>query len=199
MIDRGYLVGGAPMAGKTHWAESQVAGRADAVSVCTDRLAVHMMRKAQPEDYPNLFYTHGHDAESFYATYDTPEKAVEAAILHGMDLEDAIRRELANRASSCRLLILEGVAMTPGFARRLQAEFRDLPLLTLVFYDDNPRRIAERIRARGLWDHAGSYPEHIAAKEVAYVLAYNAWFRSEATRHGCLLAHTDTLDSIRVR
>jgi len=198
MIPRGYLVGGAPLAGKTFWAESMLARRDGTVRVCTDDIAAERLRTVAHAEHPELFYAHGHDAESFYAEYDTPQKAVAGAVQQASALEDVIHAELQRRVSRGQLLIVEGVAMTPRLARRLQAEFRHhLPLQPLVFYDDDADRIRERIRARGLWRPAGDYTGRVLEHEVAYVLAFNDWFRAEAARYGCLLLHAETIGGIR--
>jgi len=197
MLQRGYLIGGAPLAGKTYWAQAMVAGHEGAVSVGTDRVCAAALRRARPDVQPNLFYAHGHDVESFYRMYDTPEKAVAAAVLQASELEEAVRLAFQRRTRRHRLMILEGVALTPSLSKRLEREFEHVALQSFVFYDDDASRILERIRTRGLWRTAGAYPGHVADKELAYVLAFNDWFRREAQAHGCLLVHIDTLPSIR--
>ena len=183
-ITRCYLIGGAPLTGKSKWAEAIAAAHPGAMTISTDNICSEMLRTTRPEDYPNLFYDRGHDAESFYAKYDTSDKAVRAGVLQGRDIENAIRDLIARHASSSNVLIIEGVAVSPEFARSLEGEFADVPFETIILYDDYADRISWRIFTRGLWDSAETYPDHIKEKELAYVLAYNEWYRQEAARFG---------------
>jgi 2-phosphoglycerate kinase len=199
VIHHGYLIGGAPLTGKTFWAEAMVA-RHGAVRVCTDDVCAELKRATTREAHPELFFADGRDVVSFYATYDTPQRAVAAALLQAYALEAAIESELRHRLWRPRLPILEGCAMTPGLMRRLQSAFRHhLALQPLVFYDDDADRIRDRIRVRGLWRRAGEYDAGVMEQEVAYVVAYNDWFREEARKHGCLLLHVETLGTLRFR
>src|SRR5436309_10655357 len=110
---RCYLIGGAPLTGKTKWADVLAAAHAGAVKISTDALCSELMRTTRPRDRPNLFYDQQHDVESFYAEYDTPEKAVHAGVLQGKDIEPSIRDAVARHVRACKVLIRGGGALRP--------------------------------------------------------------------------------------
>ena len=187
------MIGGAPLSGKTTLAD-MLAAKHQAVQISTDNIREWMWRLTRPEDYPSLFDGHELDVETFYRENDTPEKVMNGQINEGKDVEKGIRAFI-----SCELpwerLIIEGIGITPEFASRLQKDFPNITFETTFLFDDNTERIRQRIQQRGLWGPKDSYPDYIKDKEVAWVILYNNFYKTEARKHNFSLRHIDSLQA----
>ena len=179
-----YLIGGAPRTGKTTLAEKLVA-KNSIKSLSTDSISVMMTKLVRREDYPNLFYTQGLTVEEFYEKYDTPDKAVNAGVKAGYDTEIGVTALIEHTLPAWKVIVIEGAFITPGFVKRLQEKYPELYIHPTFLFDNNKKRIEERIYSKGLWSHnTKPYSDAIKPREVEYVMAYNEWFRDEAKRYG---------------
>lgn len=176
-----YLVGGAPLSGKSTLADILAAEHL-AVQISTDNIRDWMIKVTNKADYPRLFYGHELGPEEYYRKYDTARKVMEGEIEQGKDVEAGIRALL-----ECFLpwerMVIEGIGITPEFAVNLAKEFPDIQFETRILYDDNDLRIKHRISERGLWGSKGTYPDYIKDKEFEWVKLYNEYFKIEADKY----------------
>jgi 2-phosphoglycerate kinase len=193
-VTKCYLIGGAPLSGKTTLSNLWAA-KHQATQLSTDSIREWMKRITQPEDYPRLFYGHELTVEEFYSTYDTSEKVMNQEISQGKDVEKGIESFLMCDLAIERLII-EGIAITPAFAAELQAKRPDMQFETIFLFDDNKERITRRIYDRGLWGPKETYPDYIKEKEVEWVILYNEFYKTEASKHRFPLIHIDNTDSL---
>jgi 2-phosphoglycerate kinase len=191
-----YLVGGAPLSGKTTLA-SILAVRHQAVQISTDNIREWMWKLTRPEDYPLLFSRRHNgrelDVEEYYKIY-TPKDVVRSQIKQGKDVDTGIRAVIGSELPWERLVI-EGIAITPESVLALKKNFPKIHFETTFLFDDNAERITKRIHERGLWGPAGTYPGYITDKEVEWVILYNEFYKAEAQRHNLPLLPIDSLQS----
>jgi len=178
-----YLIGGAPRTGKTTLAE-RLASENGIKPLSTDSISAMMTKLVRREDYPNLFYKQGLTVEEFYEKYDTPAKAVAAGVKAASDTERGVALFIEHVLPAWKVIIIEGVFITPGFVKRLQEKHPKTSIHSTFLFDDDRDRIRERIYTKGLWSHNKLYSDAVKPKEIEYVAAYNEWFRDESKRHG---------------
>lgn len=190
-VKKCYLIGGAPLSGKTTLAALKAAQH-QATQISTDNIRDWMKRVALPEQYPDLFAGSELNAEAFYREYNTPEKVLKQQVDEGFDVAKGIKALL-----ECYLpwerLIIEGIAITPTSAKQLIADFPSIEFEVTFLYDNNTKRIQQRIKERGLWSKANTYPEHIQEKELPWVILYNEFYQHEARLLGFELLQIDQL------
>lgn len=174
-----YLIGGAPRTGKTTLGE-KIAKMNDIKSLSTDAISVMMAEIVSRKDYPNLFYREDLNVGEFYEKYDTPAKAVEAGVKAGQDTEKAVLALIKYILPTWKVIVIEGVFITPGFVRQLQHSFPKLSIDATFLFDDDKERIKKRVYAKR---NAQPYSDAVKLKEVEYIAAYNEWFRKEADRY----------------
>lgn len=186
-----YLVGGAPLSGKTTLAKI-LAAQHQAVQISTDNIRDWMKRLSKPSDYPDLHYGAGLNAEQFYREFDTPQKVLQGEISQGKDVAIGIMAFL-----QCGLpwerIVIEGIAITPEFARQIAKEMPNISFEARFLYDDNQQRIQERIDRRGLWGPSGTYPDYLKAKEYDWVRLYNQFYLDKSATYGYAITHVDEL------
>ena len=78
--------------------------------------------------------------------------------------------------------VVEGVNLLPLLIARDLAGVADVRAVFAT--ESRPERMREVIFTRGIWDEAGRYPDSVKEKELAWVLAYDAWLRDQAQAHG---------------
>ncbi len=191
-----YLVGGAPLSGKTTLA-TILAARHQAVQLSTDNIREWMWDLTRPEDYPRLF-SRLHDGreldvEEYYKVH-TPKAVLRNQIQQGKDVDKGIRAVIGSKLPWERLVI-EGIAITPESVLSLRQDFPKLHIEATFLFDDNAQRITQRIHERGLWGPAGTYPDYIKDQEVEWVVAYNDFYKTEAKKHNFSLLHIDDLQA----
>jgi 2-phosphoglycerate kinase len=176
-----FLIGGAPLTGKSTYAKI-LTSEHRAVQISTDNIRDWMKKITNAQDYPRLFYEEGLDVESFYQKYDTPEKVLSGEIDQAKDTEKGIVSLL-----ECYLpweqLVIEGIAITPEFATKLQKQFPKIEFETTFLFDSDFTRIKNRVHQRGLWDLADTYPDYIKEKEIEWVVLYNEFYKEEAKKY----------------
>lgn len=187
-----YLIGGAPLSGKTTLSNLWAA-KHQATQISTDSIREWMWRLTRAEDYPRLFARRGMEVEEFFRTYNDPKDVMQGQVEQGKDVEKGIEAFLGCDLTIERLVI-EGIAVTPEFALRLQKDRPDIQFEATFLFDDNVERISKRIHERGLWGPKDTYPDYIKDKEVDWVVAYNKFYEAEAKKHNCTLLHIDSLD-----
>ena len=186
-----YLIGGAPLSGKTTLSNLWAA-KHQATQLSTDSIREWMKRLTRLEDYPRLFYDYQLDVEDFYRQYDTAQKVMQGEIDQGNDVEKGIEALLKCELTIERLII-EGIAITPEFAVRIQQDLPNIQFEATFLFDDDVERIKKRIYERGLWGPRDSYPDYIKDKEVDWVVLYNDFYRNEAHKHKFPLLHINSL------
>lgn len=176
-----HLIGGAPLTGKSTLAKKQ--GYPNCIAM--DWVESWMKTIAKREDYPHVFYTHGHTVETFYAQYKTSMDIVHDGVLAGHDVTRFILPLLANDDCQWDEVAIEGVFVTPEFARQLEKMLPKTTITTTFLYVENEQLLKKRLGTRGLWSRKEKrHPQWILDKELAYVSAYNAWFKEQASEHG---------------
>jgi hypothetical protein len=50
--------------------------------------------------------------------------------------------------------------------------------------ETDPKRMREVIFTRGIWDDAGSHPDSVKEKALAWVARFDAWLKDQARAHG---------------
>lgn len=178
-----YLIGGAPRTDKTTLSY-KLAKEHATKPLSTDALAGIIMDTAGKDRYPALFYAREHPSvESFYRQYVLPEQVLQVGIAAGKQLEEPIIVVLKRLLPDWGTVVLEGVAITPAFAKRLQEVFSDTEFRVIFMYDKTGERIGERIHAKGLWRRDESYSDEIKPKEIAYAREFNEWVKKEAEKY----------------
>ena len=186
-----FLVGGAPLAGKTTYAQL-LAAQHQAVNLSTDNIRSLMQELVDPKVSQDLFYASDMSAEDFYRKYDTAQKVVDGEVAEGRVVEKGVEA-LLKSSFPWERVVIEGIAISPDFIKRLPAIFPDVEFESVILFDDNKDRIEERIRGRGLWGPKDSYPDYIKPLEVEWVILYNEHFKKQASEHGIKLTHLDEL------
>lgn len=175
-----HLIGGAPLTGKSTLSKKQ--GYSNCIA--TDWVESWMKTVAKREDYPHVFYTYGHTVETFYAQYTTPMDTVHDSILAGQDVTRFIVPLLTNEDCRWDEVAIEGVFITPEFARHLKKTLPKTTITTTFLYVENEQLLKKRLETRGLWSRKEKHPQWVLDKELAYVTAYNTWFKEQAAKHG---------------
>jgi 2-phosphoglycerate kinase len=186
-----YLIGGAPLSGKTTLSNVWAA-KHQATQISTDSIREWMKRLTKPEDYPRLFAGAELSVEDFYREYNTAQKVLDQQVEEGKDVEKGIEAFLKCDLTIERLII-EGIAITPESALRLQKGLPHINFETIFLFDDNTERISSRIHQRGLWGPKDTYPDYIKDKEVEWVVLYNDFYKTEAHKNHFSLIHIDNL------
>ncbi len=175
------LIGGAPLSGKTTLSR-RLAKEDDAVEVSSDSIRTWMKQLVTNEQYPGLFYADDMTAEEFYETYTTPQAVIEGEIAEGIQVEKGILGFLKS-SITWNHLILEGIAVTPEFMKRVEALYPDQEIEHIILIDEDADRIYRRISSRGLWGPLDTYPNDLIPREVEWVVLYNQWFLEQAEEH----------------
>lgn len=176
------LIGGAPLSGKTTLSK-EIASSDGATELSTDSIRGWMKKIVSKKDYPELFYAADMTAIQFYEKYTTPQSVVDGEIAEGKQVEKGIT-SLLNENLSWSHLVIEGIAITPGFMREIEKEFTDREVELIILADGDRDRIKRRISSRGLWGPLKSYPSSLIPKEVEWVVLYNQWFIEQAEQYG---------------
>lgn len=176
-----YLIGGAPLTGKTTLA-AHYAATYSAVQLSTDNVRDWMRGVLRPADYPQLFSGHKTSAKAYYSVFNTAQKALQEEIAQSHIVETGIKALIDSRLP-WKSLVLEGIALSPAFIHELTSQISAEFHITLLC-DDDMDRIKRRINQRGLWQEAGSYPESVKPLELEWVIAYNQWYRAQAEQYG---------------
>ena len=184
-IQRCYLVGGAPLSGKSTQAVELLSRYPDALYLPTDDVYEWMVSSGRADAYPALAAATGIEPEQFYTEHTNPQEIVDHEIRRG----HAISQELVGLLRHAQLLggvvVVEGYPITPGAAKDLQQRFAEVNFTVTFLYESDAERISRRIASRGLYSRPPeSYPDWIKPREAEWVRLYNEYYRSEASRYG---------------
>ncbi len=183
-IQQLYLIGGAPLTGKSTLAARIAASKKNAVVLSTDNIREWMQRTCNRSDYPHLFSSYGLTAEQYYQKFPTAKAALEEEIIQGKDVETGVISLLAIQKLAWEIAVIEGIAVTPNLTRKLKELYAGVTQTTTFLYDDDLDRIKRRVFDRGLWGPSGTYPESIKPIQVEWTILYNGWYRDEAQKYG---------------
>lgn len=176
-----FLIGGAPTAGKTN-ATQKLAEALSLPWISTDVIRSIMIKTVKKEDYPDLFYTTTANAENYLAGHSVEEIVADQnkesfSVWRGV--ETFIDARYSGDWDSC---IIEGIAVLPSLVH--EARSRVDWIYPVFLYEDREERIREVIFTRGLWDDADKYSDEVKEKEVLWVIAFNKFIKEEATKYG---------------
>jgi 2-phosphoglycerate kinase len=174
------LIGGAPISGKTTLSK-KIANENDAIELSTDSIRSWMKALVSKAEYPGLFYSDNMTAEQFYVKFDTAQLVVEGEITEGIQVEKGIT-EFLHSSLTWDHLVIEGIALSPSFMRKLEEQFTDIVFELFIMADEDENRIFERISKRGLWGTLETYPSSLITREVEWVVLYNKWFIKQAKK-----------------
>ncbi len=178
-----FLIGGAPLTGKTTLA-AKLATREHAVVMSTDNIRDWMRGVGAPDETGHLYTGQQQTAAEYYAVFDTPAKMLAEEIAQAQDTQKGVL-VLLEVALPWDRLVLEGIAVTPALIPVLLKRFSHLKLHVTFLYDDNHERIKERVYTRGLWSSPGhTYPDSLKPDEVEWVIGYNEWYKVQAEKYG---------------
>lgn len=176
------LIGGAPLAGKTTLSK-HMAAKDSAVELSTDTIRSWMQKVSSPEQFPDLHFVENHDVDEFYRTHTTPQSVVDSEVREGKEVEIGIVALIQSNLSWLHLII-EGIALSPEFMKRVEKIFPEIEIEQIILADTDIERITKRITERGLWGKKGSYPEKYIPIEAEWVILYNEWFIEQAKSYG---------------
>lgn len=174
------LIGGAPTVGKSTIAAS-LAAHLGLPWISTDQLRDVMRSVASRREHPKLFNPEGYDAEGMYNTFST-EEIVAIEIGQGEAAWTGIKTLIEHDYTWPQGFVVEGVNLLPQLVTR---DFGSDPSVSAVFVTDpDPARMREVLFTRGIWDSGAPTPDATKEKELAWILRYDAWLKSEALAHG---------------
>jgi len=189
------LIGGAPLSGKSTLAKglSEILGTP---WVSTDDIRKWMEPLVRKEDYPDLFYSDGLDAEAFYKKYKTAQKVFELENRQGLDVQKGITAMIES-FWWWDAFIIEGIAITPSYARLFQNSHKNLAVRSVFLIDRNRDSIWQRLTQRGLWGAAGTYPDYIKPIELEWTILFNHYYEAECAKHGFITHDITELEKLR--
>jgi 2-phosphoglycerate kinase len=173
------LIGGTPTSGKSTMA-SMLADHFHIPWISTDQLREVLRKTCRPEDYPAIFESKDHTAETFLSKYSAEEVA-QLEIRESEETWKAVKA-LIDFDYPWVSGIIEGVGILPHLVAR---DFKNDPRIKAVFLvDEDADRIRDTIFTRGLWDDAKKYSNDVKEKEVAWVSLYSHMIKQEAEEFG---------------
>lgn len=185
------FIGGAPTTGKSHLTK-KLSEELKLPWISTDTIRELMRRLVKKEDYPALFYL----------SEATPEKAVE--FLTGNTPKDIVRiqneesldvwkgvKALIETDYVWESFIVEGVALLPHMILKFITENKNIDVKAVFLVRENVEHIRKVIFTRGLWDDAEKYPDSIKEKEVAWVIAFNNFIKTETKKYNLPIINAD--------
>ncbi|MFS8131125.1 MAG: AAA family ATPase [Candidatus Dojkabacteria bacterium] len=170
------LIGGAPCSGKSTIAR-ELGYILDARVVSTDDVRSEMQESGYPkEKYPNLFDSNS--PEEYFIKYKDAKQVVKQENLQSLDVQIGIDKLISSNAAD---LIIEGVAITPQYVKKLTDKGYDIKYIFLI--EKDKQQIRSTVFTRGVWDDADKYSDEIKEKEVVWVLEYNLWLEKEVLKY----------------
>ncbi|MCA9387303.1 hypothetical protein KC669_04685 [Candidatus Dojkabacteria bacterium] len=182
------LIGGAPLVGKS----TIVFNYHDYIHVSTDDIRSLMQNLYEPESNEDLFYGYQLNAEQFYDKYKSAQKVFELEKKQAEETQKGVEALIKSDFNWNKILI-EGIAITPEFVRKLEKSYSQIKFQTIFLYDNNKERIKKRLFSRGLYDYANKYPDELKFIELEWVILYNAYFKTEAEKYGFKIINVDDL------
>jgi 2-phosphoglycerate kinase len=179
-----YLIGGAPTVGKSTIAAA-LAAHLDLPWISTDQIRDIMRTVADRRTHPKLFNPElhgpeGHGAENLFDAF-TARQLVEIEVGQGEAAWTGIKALIERDYTWPQGFVVEGVNLLPHLIAR---DFTAADVRSVFVTEARPERMRAVIFTRGIWDEAGRYPDSVKDKEFAWVLAYDAWLKDQARRHG---------------
>lgn len=172
------FIGGAPTVGKTTIAQT-LSRKLSLPWVSTDQIRSVMQSVANRDAYPALFNAADYDAERFLT-----ELTAEQIVTLEMEQADEVWigvRAFVNDWSWKEGGIVEGVNILP---RLVAGTYKDTGAKAIFLCDHNEDHIREIVYTRGLWAHAGTYPDSVKEKEVEWALLYGRQLEEQAASFG---------------
>lgn len=178
-----FLIGGAPLAGKTTHASNLAKTVPGAVSISTDNIRDIMRATTSIENFPKLNGPANYTVDKYYDVYSTPELAMREEIEQGEEVEAGIVAYLESNPQP-DVVIIEGIAVSPKFCVDIQKRFSSREIHSLILLHKDKNSIEKRIVGRGLWGRAGTYPAKYIPIELEWTYLYDRWFWKQAQNHG---------------
>ncbi len=175
-----YLIGGAPTVGKSTVAAA-LATHLSLPWISTDQIRDIMRTVANRRDHPKLFNPEGYDAGGFHDAFST-EEIVAIEIGQSEAAWTGILGLIAGDYTWPQGFVVEGVNLLPHLIARDIAA--DANVRAVLVTESEPSRMREVVFSRGVWDAADLIPDAVKEKELAWIMAFDAWLREQALAHG---------------
>ncbi|MCD6478177.1 MAG: hypothetical protein J7K87_04185 [Candidatus Aenigmarchaeota archaeon] len=185
------FIGGAPTTGKSYIAK-KLSEELKLPWISTDTIRELMRRLVKKEDYPALFYLSEATPEKAveFLTGNTPEDIVKIQNEESLDVWKGVKA-LIETDYVWESFIVEGVALLPHVISKFIRENKNIDAKAVFLVRDDVEHIRKVIFTRGLWDDAEKYPDSIKEKEVAWVIAFNNFIKSETKKYNLPTINVD--------
>jgi 2-phosphoglycerate kinase len=173
------LIGGSPTAGKSTITK-QLSKYLGIPWISTDQIRDLMRTTVNENDFPVLFHTKDHTAESYLKKYSVEEivdeeKAEAEAVWVG------VKWFIENDYTWEDGFIIEGVGILPHLVAR---DFKKKTEIKSVFLvDEDSARIRDVVFNRGLWADASTYSDEVKEKEVEWVMLFGHNLKAETEKY----------------
>ncbi len=174
------LIGGAPTTGKSTMAQN-LSKHLNLPWISTDQIRDLMRATVNEKDFPVLFISKEHTAESFLNKY-----SVEEIVQEEMDEAEAVwsgvKWFIEKDYTWEDGFIIEGVSLLPHL---IAGDFKNKENLKAVFLvDEDEIRVRDIVFNRGLWGDANTYSDDVKEKEVEWALLFSHKLKKEAEEYG---------------
>lgn len=195
------LIGGAPLTGKTSLAK-KLSRELNCNWLACDSISVWMANLVRREDYIELFYDLKEtgkemSAEEFYRLHPNPADVYELEKRKQEHVQQGVE-SLIDAEFPWDRVVVEGIAITPEFAKSIQEIFPNSKFTFIFLYDDNGQRIKDRLYSRGLYDSPEKYEDWIKTLELEWVKLYNQYFKGECEKYSLQLTELDKADFLNL-
>ena len=174
-----FLIGGAPVVGKTSLAR-KLSEDVGLPWISTDTIRSLMQRVVRKEDYPALFYPSMSQAKDYLADHG-PKEIIDDQNSESLAVWQGVQGILGSDYP-WKSYIIEGVAVLPKLVNEAMGHVDNI--CPMFLYEDRKERIRKVIFERGLWDDADKCSNELKEKEVSWVVMFNKFIKEEAAAYG---------------
>lgn len=181
------LIGGMPTVGKSTIA-AQVAKHVNLPWLSTDQIRTLIMTPAHKEEYPLLFNTDGHTAESYLTTYPAEQIATQE-LMQSDEIWPTIQYFIDHDWVWRDGFVLEGINITPFLVQKTYGETNSVSAVFLS--DRDSSRTKQVIFSRGLFGPPAETPDALKEKELEWTLLFDKEIRHQAEKTGLPLVEIE--------
>lgn len=176
-----FLIGGAPLTGKTVLAQ-KLSKKLGIPWISTDAIRGWMKRILTKENCPNLFNFYKTSAENYYKKFSINdaikhEKQRDKEVWRGV--KKFIELNIHGEEEKWDSFIVEGISLHPKFLK----EFKEKGIKIVFLIDKDEQRIRNLVFKRGLWGNAKKYSKWVKELEIKYLIKTNEYYLKEAKKY----------------